>query len=214
LKANASDLLEFSEASAKQKNAQEEVKVQKGQKFLKMERLNEIWLKPKEKHSNAMISSLINIFYSATLLSSPSKLDADAIEKKKLGFMAKCIVELFGINFRVSYQLGFIYIRQLSLQLRTALIEPSQEHLGQVYSHHFIHCLKLWGLVLSSYCSNFQEFLKDSNSSDRVILSELSNVSFAQLNYSEIEQILNLQQKNQKKNLFREELRPLIYPLV
>ena len=181
MKANASDLLEFSEASVKQKNAQEEVKLQKGQKFLKMERF---------------------------------KLDEDAIEKKKLGFMAKCIVELFGINFRVSYQLGFIYIRQLSLQLRTALIEPSQEHLGQVYSHHFIHCLKLWGLVLSSYCSNFQEFLKDSNSSDRVILSELSNVSFAQLNYSEIEQILNLQQKNQKKNLFREELRPLIYPLV
>mmetsp|Transcript_19094 Transcript_19094/g.37503 ORF Transcript_19094/g.37503 Transcript_19094/m.37503 type:complete len:837 (+) Transcript_19094:80-2590(+) len=74
-----------------------------------------------------------------------------AQEATRIAMQAKCLVDLFGIDLSVTYQLAFVYIRQLALHLRAAVISKTTESTRGVYGWQFIHCLRLWGVVLSSY---------------------------------------------------------------
>ena len=69
---------------------------------------------------------------------------------ERITLQAQCLTELFGLDMDASYELAFIYIRQLALHLRKALSSASTtaDALKQVYCWKFIHCLKLWGSVL------------------------------------------------------------------
>jgi nucleolar complex protein 2 len=67
-----------------------------------------------------------------------------------LTFMGNCIVELYTLDYASAYQHAFIYIRQLALHLRTALMKHTPESLAAVYCWQYIHCLKLWVAVLSA----------------------------------------------------------------
>ena len=42
-------------------------------------------------------------------------------------FMAQCVVELFGLDLNVAYEHAFVYIRQLAIQLRSALTATAQK---------------------------------------------------------------------------------------
>ena len=72
-------------------------------------------------------------------------------QQERISFQAKCLVDLLGINLSNSYELAFIYIRQLALHLRAATISKTNESLENIYSWQFVHCLRLWGIVLSTY---------------------------------------------------------------
>jgi nucleolar complex protein 2 len=67
-----------------------------------------------------------------------------------LTFMGNCIVELYTLDYASAYQHAFIYIRQLALHLRTALMKHTPESMAAVYCWQYIHCLKLWVAVLSA----------------------------------------------------------------
>jgi nucleolar complex protein 2 len=67
-----------------------------------------------------------------------------------LTFMGNCIVELYTLDYASAYQHAFIYIRQLALHLRTALMKHTPESMAVVYCWQYIHCLKLWVAVLSA----------------------------------------------------------------
>ena len=69
-----------------------------------------------------------------------------------LTFMGNCIVELYTLDYASAYQHAFVYIRQLALHLRTALMKKTKESLAQVYCWQYMHCLKLWVAVLSAAC--------------------------------------------------------------
>mmetsp|Transcript_43200 Transcript_43200/g.69266 ORF Transcript_43200/g.69266 Transcript_43200/m.69266 type:complete len:788 (+) Transcript_43200:210-2573(+) len=69
----------------------------------------------------------------------------------RVAMQAKCLVELFGINLSVSYQLAFVYVRQLALHLRAAILSKTAESTQSVYSWQYVHCLRLWASVLSAY---------------------------------------------------------------
>jgi|GEM_PF-6620141 len=69
-----------------------------------------------------------------------------------LTFMGNCIVELYTLDYASAYQHSFVYIRQLALHLRTALMKKTKESMAAVYCWQYMHCLKLWVAVLSAAC--------------------------------------------------------------
>ena len=66
-------------------------------------------------------------------------------------FMSNCVVELFGLDFKCSYQHAFSHIRVLAVKLRNAIISKTQEHFSMIHSWQFFHSLNLWTEVLCTY---------------------------------------------------------------
>jgi len=77
---------------------------------------------------------------------SSSKFDAS-----RISMQANCLVELFGVDLSVTYQLAFVYVRQLALHLRAAIISTTANSAEGVYNWQYLNCLRLWGLVLATY---------------------------------------------------------------
>ncbi|RKP09022.1 Noc2p family-domain-containing protein [Thamnocephalis sphaerospora] len=70
-----------------------------------------------------------------------------------INVLISCAVDMFGIDLSASYQHAFLYIRQLAIHLRGAIAAKSKEAYRSVYNWQFIHCLRFWSAVLSTYCS-------------------------------------------------------------
>ena len=64
--------------------------------------------------------------------------------------MRNCVVELYSIDAASAYQHAFVYIRQLAIQLRTALTSKTQEAYKSVYNWQYLNCLRMWSQLLSS----------------------------------------------------------------
>lgn len=43
-----------------------------------------------------------------------------------VNFMSNCVVEIYGVDFVASYQHAFVYIRQLAIHLRNAIIQRNK----------------------------------------------------------------------------------------
>jgi len=71
-----------------------------------------------------------------------------------LTFMGNCIVELYSLDYASSYQHTFVYVRQLALHLRSALMKQTPETRGAVLCWQYVHCLKLWVAVLCACAGN------------------------------------------------------------
>ena len=61
-----------------------------------------------------------------------------------------CFIELLAIDRSVGYQLGFQYIRQLCLHLRSIRNNLGKDAIKNIYSWQFYNCLKLWVLALTN----------------------------------------------------------------
>jgi nucleolar complex protein 2 len=69
-----------------------------------------------------------------------------------LTFMGNCIVELYTMDYASAYQHAFVYIRQLALHLRSAMMKQTPESKSVVCCWQYVHCLKLWVAVLCAAC--------------------------------------------------------------
>lgn len=62
--------------------------------------------------------------------------------------MAQSVTELYLSNTSLAYQHAFLYIRQLALHLRTAIIKKTPESYKQILNWQFLNCVRLWTRVL------------------------------------------------------------------
>jgi len=84
-----------------------------------------------------------------------------------INFMMNCVVELYGLDFVASYQTAFVYIRQLAIQLRNAIVLKKKESFKIVYNWQYVHCLRLWSRLVSVYC----DYTTGTDESENILFS-------------------------------------------
>ncbi|KAG0343067.1 Nucleolar Complex 2 protein [Podila horticola] len=68
-----------------------------------------------------------------------------------LHLMQNCVAQLYGMDVDRSYQHGFVYVRQLAIHLRNAVLVKTKESFKAVYNWQYLHCLGLWAQVVSTH---------------------------------------------------------------
>ncbi len=94
-----------------------------------------------------------------------------------INFMSNCVVELYGLDDVSSYQHAFVYVRQLAIHLRNAIIHKTKDShktsvpatasnavtseslslrvcIVSVYNWQYINCLRVWSRVLAAHASS------------------------------------------------------------
>ncbi|CAG9566726.1 unnamed protein product [Danaus chrysippus] len=67
-----------------------------------------------------------------------------------INFMRRSLVEMFSLDLNVSYQHVFLYIRQLAIHLRNAIVVQKIENRQAVYNWQFVNSLHLWADLISA----------------------------------------------------------------
>ncbi|XP_017082525.2 nucleolar complex protein 2 homolog [Drosophila eugracilis] len=67
-----------------------------------------------------------------------------------INFMRRSLVEMFALDLNISYQHAFLYIRQLAIHLRNAVILKKKDSFQAVYNWQFINSLRLWADLLGA----------------------------------------------------------------
>ncbi|XP_050319123.1 nucleolar complex protein 2 homolog [Bactrocera neohumeralis] len=67
-----------------------------------------------------------------------------------INFMRRSLVEIFALDLNTSYQHAFLYIRQLAIHLRNAVILKKKDSFQAVYNWQFVNSLRLWADLLGA----------------------------------------------------------------
>uniref|UniRef100_A0A182MYA6 Uncharacterized protein n=1 Tax=Anopheles dirus TaxID=7168 RepID=A0A182MYA6_9DIPT len=104
-------------------------------------------LKITHAQQSHFLSSVLKAMYLAyvknTKFVSPSTLP-------NINFMRRSLAEMFLLNFNLSYQHMFMYIRQLAIHLRNAVVLQKKDSLQYIYNWQYINSMKLWADVLGA----------------------------------------------------------------
>lgn len=83
-----------------------------------------------------------------------------------INFSKNSAVELFGINEELSYQVGFEFVRQLAVHLRSTITSTSnvsatlgKDAYKSIYNWQYCHSLDFWSRVLTQHCNPEKELV-------------------------------------------------------
>lgn len=65
-----------------------------------------------------------------------------------INFMRRSIAEMYMLDLDVSYRHVFLYVRQLGIHLRNAIMVPKLEHKLAVYNWQYLNSLHLWAELI------------------------------------------------------------------
>lgn len=68
----------------------------------------------------------------------------------KIQFMRNSLVELYQLEPMISYQQCFIFMRQLTINLRKSIMVKEKDALKRVHNWQFIHSLNLWSQLIGT----------------------------------------------------------------
>ncbi|GBL49055.1 hypothetical_protein [Candidozyma auris] len=88
-----------------------------------------------------------------------------------INFAKNSAAELFGINESLSYQVGFEFVRQLAIHLRTTITNTSKRSANSenkeaykiIYNWQYCHSLDFWSRVVSANCNPEVEEVRHKN---------------------------------------------------
>nr|CCC94286.1 conserved hypothetical protein [Trypanosoma congolense IL3000] len=68
-----------------------------------------------------------------------------------IAFLTNCVVDLYGTDVEAAYQHTFVYLRQLAIYLRAALLQQTQSNVRAVVNWQYLNAVRTWGAVVSKY---------------------------------------------------------------
>ncbi|XP_054159872.1 nucleolar complex protein 2 homolog [Oppia nitens] len=98
-----------------------------------------------------MISFILKKLYLSYIKN--SKYMKDSANQTTIVFMKHSLVELYSLDPVVAYQHAFVFIRQLAINLRTAMTIKKKESYKSVYNWQYLHSILLWTQLLCSHNS-------------------------------------------------------------
>jgi nucleolar complex protein 2 len=74
-----------------------------------------------------------------------------------INLMKNTASELWGIDSTVGYTIGFGFIRQLAIHLRTSITNKTKDSYKSVYNWQYVHSLDFWSRVIAGNCESLRE---------------------------------------------------------
>lgn len=94
-----------------------------------------------------------------------------------INFQKNSAATLYGIDPNLAYRLGFQYIRQLAVHLRSSLTNKTTDAYKVVYNWQYVHSLDFWSRVLSFECEVGKTALRGSPSPLQELIYPLVQVT-------------------------------------
>lgn len=126
-----------------------------------------------DEHTKHVIEIVLKSSYDAILKNS---LKSSPRNTQVLNFQKDSASVLFEIDPTVSYDLGFQFVRQLALHLRSSIVNKSPEAYKTIYNWQFVHSLDFWSRIVSSQCEGTKEAYAGKTSPFRELIYPLVQV--------------------------------------
>lgn len=94
-----------------------------------------------------------------------------------INFQKNSAAELYSIDSNLGYQVGFEFIRQLAIHLRSSVNNPTKESYKTIYNWQYCHSLDFWSRVLALNCSPEKEIELKKESPLRQLIYPLVQVT-------------------------------------